>query len=987
MSSLEKNDTARRYWRSLDELSDTPEYRQFVEKEFPDFAGEMLSPPDRRTFMKLMGASAALAGMTACRWPQETIVPWSRQPQGRLPGVPVQYATAWEFGGHGLGLLVTSYDGRPIKVDGNPEHPASLGAASSFMQALVLEMYDPDRSRFPLEAGVPRNWEDFDAAFGALTASIRARQGAGTAILCEASSSPTMQRLAAKLREVAPQLRWFEYEPVSRQEEQRGTATALGSPMRPHWMLERADVIISLDSDFLWDHPNALRYAREYAAGRKADDGRMNRLHVLEPVYTITGAAADHRYALKSSEIAQVAIALAGVGSELPSGLAEMVTRLRQELETHRGRAVVIAGQRQPAAVHAAVARINELFGNLGYTVFYTADPTNERGSIQELAAVAPTIENLLILGGNPAYNAPADVNFAGLLKSIKTSIHLSLWADETSMACSWHVPQAHVLESWGDVRAWDGTMSVSQPLIEPLYGGRTAAELVGTLAGEASAKSLDLVRATHAALDEKSWRRALHDGLVAGSAWAMQTPQTRTYSADMRIEASTGLEVVFVPDYSVYDGRFANNAWLQENPDPLSKLVWDNAALISYQTGKQLGIKHGKMTELNLGGTTVTLPVYVMPGMAKDVVALPLGYGRQAGMRVAQGVGFDVYPLRTSLGMTWLSGGSLQEVSSEYTLVSTQDHWAIDEIGVNETQRRIPELVREGTLAEYKANREFAAHGEVRLFNLWSQEHTYPGHRWGLAIDLTACIGCGACTVACQAENNIPVVGKEQVRRGREMHWIRLDRYFRGNVDHPAAVFQPVTCMHCENAPCEQVCPVAATVHDREGLNVMVYNRCIGTRYCSNNCPYKVRRFNYYNWHNPPKKAVLPGLGDWRPAEEPIQAMVYNPEVTVRTRGVMEKCTYCLQRINQVKIVAKNEQRPIRDGEIVTACQQTCPTQAIVFGDLNDEQSKVRQWQQHPRVYAMLQELNVRPRTQYLARLKNPAGHALPAAHTEGHA
>ncbi|MFN7964816.1 MAG: TAT-variant-translocated molybdopterin oxidoreductase [Acidobacteriota bacterium] len=996
MSSLERVDKGAAYWRSLDELADTPEFRGFVEKEFPDFAGEMLAPPNRRTFMKLMGASVALAGFTACRWPKEKIMPWARQPEGRLPGVPVQYATTWDFAGNALGLLVTSYDGRPIKVEGNPEHPFSLGAASGFMQALLLEMYDPDRSRYPIEGNEGRGWEEFDAAWRDAMRTSAGRAGAGTAILSEAISSPTVARLRAELAKQFPQLKWVEYEPVSRDNERAGTTQAFGSPMRPQWVIDQAEIIVALDSDFLHDHPAALRSARQFAAKRRADNGSMNRLYAFEPAYSITGAAADHRLALSTTEISQLALHLAGNGNAPGGEAGALAEAIRHDLEQHRGRGLVIAGPRQPAAVHAAVALINAAYGNAGATVGYVADdavrPTHTEAITQLASAMnAGSVDTLLILGSNPVYNAPVDIDFGAALAKVKNSFHLGLYRDETALACGWHAPMAHTFETWSDARAWDGTVSVIQPLIEPLFGGKTASELLAAALGTTLPKSYNLVRETHADLDEKAWRSVLHAGLIAGTALTVAAPTPITSALALTVTAANptpgALELVFLPDNSVYDGRFANNAWLQENPDPLTKLVWDNAVLVGPSTADALGLKQASMARLSVGERSLDAAVYTMPGMAPNVVALSLGYGRNGlGWRVSEGAGFNAYAVRTAAMMDVAQGATLQATGATYDLVTTQDHWAIDSIGTKETQRRIPELVKEATLEEYKANPEFAAHGEIKLFNLWT-DHEYEGHKWAMAIDLSACIGCGACTMACQAENNIPVVGKDQVRRGREMHWIRLDRYFRGQPDTAHVVFQPVTCMHCENAPCEQVCPVAATVHDQEGLNVMVYNRCIGTRYCSNNCPYKVRRFNYYNWHNPPQG--VPGLGAWRPPEkDPLIAMVYNPEVTVRTRGVMEKCNYCVQRINTVKIQSKNDRRPVRDGEIVTACEQTCPTQAITFGDLNDEASRVRKAHAHQRTYAMLQELNVRPRTQYMARLKNPSAGAPGQATTnEGHA
>jgi MoCo/4Fe-4S cofactor protein with predicted Tat translocation signal len=1002
MPPVTHRNTGQAYWRSLEELADTPEFRAFVEAEFPSVAPEMLSGPTRRQFLKLMGASAALAGLAGCRWPQEKIAPYAHGPEGRVLGRPVQYATALDIGGAAQGLLVSSYDGRPIKIEGNPLHPINRGSSDAWAQASLLELYDPDRSRTPREragtAAPARTWGEFAAFAQTHFGALRAKGGAGLSVLSEASSSPSFAEIRARFLTAFPQARWYEYEPLSRDNVWLGLQMVFGQRCRPHLHLDQADVIVALDDDFLMQHPAAIKHARDFAAGRQVDakgrrldtGGPMNRLYVLESNLSVTGAMADHRHAVRSGEIAILALRLVAELSErsgvprteiagdtgVAPALRAEVVRLADELWAHRGHGVVTAGPHQPAEVHAAVAVANALLQAPGKTVHYTSEPEaerpNHREAIATLAAeiAAGRVGTLLVLGGNPVINVPADLEFGKRLATVGTSLHLSGYRNETSLGCTWHLPRAHDLESWGDAQAYDGTLSVTQPLIEPLYAGKTPIELLALLLEDEPTRGYDIVRRTmqesHNGEDfEAWWRGVLHDGLVKNRAWpavAVQPSDARAWVQSLRAQAPA-LEVVFQPDYRLYDGRYANNGWLQELPDPLTKVTWDNPALLAPATAEALGLKTGDVAKLTLNSRSLDIAVFVTPGHAPDSITLRLGSGRTAAGRVGNGVGFDTYALRTTQAMHIATGATLERTGRTYLLAVTQDHHAIhSEVGDRETAKRLGALVREASLDHYCEHPDFAKHVvEPRpLLQLW-QEHQYDeGHRWAMAIDLNICTGCSACVVACQAENNIPVVGKDEVDRGREMHWIRVDRYFKGEPAAPEVVHQPLTCHHCENAPCEQVCPVAATVHSHEGLNDMVYNRCIGTRYCSNNCPYKVRRFNWFNNHK--------DLTD-------VEKMAYNPSVTVRSRGVMEKCTYCVQRINVVKIAAKNDRRPVRDGEITPACAQACPTQAIVFGDLNDANSRVARAQADSRAYALLEELNVRPRTQYLAKLRNPGG------------
>jgi MoCo/4Fe-4S cofactor protein with predicted Tat translocation signal len=1022
------------YWRSMEELADAPEFRRFLEAEFPQAMPQWMSRSSRRQFLRLMGASMALAGLTSCRWPVEKIAPYNARPENRLPGVPVQYSTAIERGGVATGLLVTSYDGRPIKVEGNPSHPFSNGATDAFAQASVLELYDPDRSTKIREAvdreSYIRSWDEFVTFAKAHFGSLRSVRGAGLAILSEQTSSPSLRRLREDFAKQYPEARWYEYEPVSRDAELEGSRLAFGRPVRPQYELAEADVIVCFDDDLLWSHPAGLKHARDFTKGRSVDaSGRrldrragMNRLYAFEPGYSLTGGMADHRYAVSAGAVPAVLCRLAAkimdegllpasgeeavreaaaaVGADSAGGSSvvsdEVLAVVARDLARHTQRAVLTVGPRQPAAVHALVFALNEALGGVGQVVRYTeasgADRADHASAIRELSEQmsAGAVQTLVILGGNPAYNAPADLGFGEALSEVPTTVHLGLYRDETGKLCRWHVPHAHYLETWGDVEAYDGTVTIQQPLIEALYGGKSPMELLAVLLGEETSSGYDLVRGTwRGSRDEvafeRYWQEQLHRGTVEGTTAKLTTPSaTRSDWAEplrnciaswaaAKSAAGEGVpaELVFLPDASAYDGRHANNGWLQEMPDPMTKLTWDNAAIIGPVLASQLRVQRGDMVQIEHAGRTLDVPVFVLPGVAPMTVLLPLGYGRAEAGRVGTGVGFNTYTLRTSDAMEVAAGAKVRRIRGKHTLAVTQDHHAMDsEVTRKERARRAPTIIREATVEEYKEHPDFAKHvvHHPPLVSLWD-EYSFDGPRWGMAIDLNKCIGCSGCVVACQAENNVPVVGKDEVEAGREMHWLRIDRYFRGEPADAQVAHQPVACQHCENAPCEQVCPVAATVHSEEGLNDMVYNRCIGTRYCSNNCPYKVRRFNWFN--NQEK-------------QEDVALMVLNPDVTVRSRGVMEKCTFCVQRISAAKIAAKNDRRPIEDGEIVPACAQSCPTEAIVFGDLSDPESRVSKLhgEKADRAYALLAELNVKPRTNYLARLRNPAPELAPPSH-----
>jgi len=997
---------SRTYWRSLAQIDDRPEFRTALEREFPEGASELPEGVTRRDMMMLLGASLSLAGLAGCRRPVEQIVPYVAAPEDVVPGIPRYYATTMPFGRSAYGVIVESHEGRPTKIEGNPAHPSTRGASSSRIQASVLGLYDPDRSQSVLRRGTPKSWKDFIAAWGQLAQAHAADQGAGLAILSESFSSPTLARLVTELRARYPRSQWATYDAVSDENRLVGLRLATGLDLDLMLRLDRAAVILALDADPLLSDPEMIRHARGFADGRRAPGGTMNRLYAVEGIYSLTGAMADHRLRLTTGQIAPFLSALAArleapgaasaAGTGLPGVDPRWIDALAKDLLANRGKGLIVAGDRQAPAVHAAVCALNTHLGNTGTTVTYHETKDAALPSVRSLASLvasmkAGAVQTIVVLGGNPVFDAPVDLDFPAALAKVPHSIALGHTLDETAAKAEWHIPRAHYLESWGDARAVGGTLGVVQPLILPLFGGRSAVEVLGAMVAGEDRSGYDIVRETWKPLlgdadFETKWNRVLHDGLLAGSELPEVVPTIagETFTALARAVANAGsgpgrvqpgtagrLEVVFVPSPSLHDGRFANDGWLQELPDPLTKLTWDNPALVSPRTAETLGVAGEDLVRLESGGRAIELPVWVVPGMADGVVALTLGYGRSRAGRIGTGVGFDTFRIRTSKAQGFEGGVTLATLGRKYSLSATQDHGSMEG----------RPLVRESTVADLRSDHapgERAAEGEATHapksaapgalgvyeeeaphFSLWN-EHTYDrGPQWGMTIDLNTCIGCNACMTACQSENNVPVVGKVQVAKGREMHWVRVDRYFSGDpAGSPEVVFQPVPCMHCEDAPCEQVCPVAATVHDAQGLNVMVYNRCIGTRYCSNNCPYKVRRFNFFNFTKDTPD---------------ILKLAMNPDVTVRARGVMEKCTYCVQRINRGKIDSKLAGRELHDGDVKTACQQACPTSAIEFGDLRDRSSRVAKAKSDPRNYALLDELNTKPRTTYLAKVRNP--------------
>jgi molybdopterin-containing oxidoreductase family iron-sulfur binding subunit len=971
----------RQYWRSLEELAETAEFQELLHREFPRQAAEW-GAISRRQFLKLMAASLALAGLSSCGGPPaEKIEPYVKAPAELVPGEPLFYATAMTLGGYAVGLLARSNQGRPTKIEGNPDHPASLGATDAFAQAALLTLYDPDRSQSVMHIGTTSTWDAFQAAIGPAIQAQGASGGAGLRILTETVTSPTLGAQLQALLAAFPAARWHQYEPAGRDTVRAGAWLAFGQDVNVIYRLDQAAAILALDADFLFDEPGRLPYARAFSDGRRIQDGRteMNRLYVVESTPTITGAVADHRLPLHPSQIEGFTRAVAAAlgvdvgpgGFAAPPGVpAAWLAALVRDLQAHRGASIVIAGLEQPPIVHALTHAINAALGNAGRTVVYTApvatNPTDQHASLRELVAdmQAGRVQLLAILGGNPAYTAPADLDFAGALAQVGISVHLNLYHDETAALCQWHIPEAHALEAWSDARAFDGTATIIQPLIAPLYDGKTHHELIAALLGQTSS-SYQIVHdywqrqrpaggpsSGSGQSFEQFWRTALHDGVIPGTAaptvQVALKPGFASQSDASPVPADT-LELIFRPDPAIWDGRFANNGWLQELPRPLTSLTWDNVALVGPALAERMGLANEDVIELSYRGRSLRAPVWIAPGHADGAVTVTLGYGRTHAGRVGDGVGYNAYAIRTSDAPWFGAGLAIRKAGERHALASVQGHFSVEG----------RDLARSGTLADYQRDPHFAQQkaDQAAPPSLYPN-YTYDGNAWGMTIDLNACIGCNACVLACQAENNIPIVGKEQVQRNREMHWLRIDSYRSGDLDNPEAAFQPRFCMHCEHAPCELVCPVGATVHDSEGLNVMVYNRCIGTRYCSNNCPYKVRRFNFLAFAD---------------KQTPVIQLMYNPEVTVRDRGVMEKCTYCVQRISAARIAAERENRPIRDGEIQTACQQVCPTQALTFGNINDLNSRVAQLKAGPLNYGMLAELGTRPRTTYLARLRNP--------------
>jgi Fe-S-cluster-containing dehydrogenase component len=987
----------RTYWRSIEEqaLGAAP-----VEAgEFP--AGHFDTPTgfERRDFLQLMGASVALAGLTACsEKPVERVLAYTKAPDGLTPGNPLHYATAYARDGVGTGLLVTAWEGRPTKVEGNPSHPASKGASSPADQALLLQLYDPSRARVLKERGAGRSWRSFRESMNQRAAAWSATGGSSLRFLVEPSSSPTVRALRQEILRRFPQAKTYAYANAPRDNIYEGTRLAFGAPLEPLLDVENADVILSFDADFLEARSENLTASRGFAARRDLNHpGGMNRLYQVEPRLSITGGMADHRLRARSSDVEGIALAVLAQlaktvpafsrftsvsGPTLPAETQRWVKAVAKDLASKAGRSLVLAGERQTPLTHAVAHTLNVCLGNVGTTVRFT-EPVVDTASgspawqplLEELRA--GRVDTLVITANNPVYSAPADAGLAALLKKVPNVVYLGLYDDETGRMANWFLPATHPFESWGDVRSLDGTASIVQPLISPLYAGLTEIELLEAFVDRGEQKPYDAVRATWKAKGlatdfETAWEMWLSAGVVPQTQSPTASPVLRAdvvaQMAAAAKPAAAGLELNFVTDYKVFDGRWGQNAWLQELPDPVTKVVWDNVALMSEATAAKLGVKrydpfskHCDLVTLSLDGRSVEAPVFVQPGCADDTVTVQLGYGKEIvelyfEADLPRVVGFNANQVRTGAAPWFRTGLQLVKSGRVYPVVTTQTQ--------NTTAGRPVALMQ--TVEEFQKEPEAVEHrrpqgklkGQALPTVQKPVDYSEQQYKWGMSVDMSRCTGCSACVVACQAENNIPVVGKEQVGRGRVMQWMRMDRYYSGESANPEVINQPMLCQHCEAAPCEYVCPVNATVHSDEGLNDMVYNRCIGTRYCSNNCPYKVRHFNYLHW---------------TAERSQVERMIYNPEVTVRARGVMEKCTYCVQRIERARIVSRLENRTIMESELRTACQQACPTEAIVFGSLNDPKSRVSQLHQDERRFDVLHELNTRPRTAYLTKIKNP--------------
>jgi molybdopterin-containing oxidoreductase family iron-sulfur binding subunit len=1002
-----------------------------------EFSAEHTSTPPteealvlgRRGLLGAMAATMALVGAEGCRRPLERVVPYTKMPEDVIPGVPSHYATVIQRRGDAVGLLVECHEGRPTKIEGNEQHPSSSGRADLLAQATILDLYDPERSTTPRKGGRPGSWDDFESDLTAHLSAQDKDQGARLRILMPPTLSPTVLRMRAAVAQRFPKARVHSWSAVGDSNAREGARIAFGQPLNTLASFDKARVILSLDSDFLQTESGNVHANVTFASGRRLRSSHdpMSRLYVVEPARTTTGNCADHRLRLPASEIEAYALALTaelsrkGVAiGDLPASLqaaavdvaipAKWISALAADLVANKGRAVIVVGARQPASLHALAHVLNAGLGAVGPVVTYapTSDP-DELDAVADITALtsamaAGQVDALAILGGNPVYDAPADHGFEEKLAKVPFTFHAATFFDETGEKCTWHVPLAHELEAWGDARALDGTVAVRQPLIAPLYGGRSEIELLALIAGSTERKGYDAVRTAargalfdarglsgcggfdeagtaechdsagnpvvvHSLEIDRHWSRALATG-VAERPRAPMAPQSLRHEAVFTAVGKPpaaarpgpgSLEVTFAPCPKMFDGRHANNTWLQETPDPITKLVWDNAAIFSPATAKELGVAEGDVVTITVGPRSARAAVWIVPGQADHSISLTLGWGRKKAGRIGDGRGFDFYPLRTSDALGFAVGAHVAKAAEEpYFFARTQ--------GSDSAEGR--PIALETTLADYRQRPNFAELDSPppRALPLWSQRDYSKGHQWGMSVDLNACTGCSACVVACMAENNVPVVGKREVWRGRSMFWLRIDRYYveRAGADDALVVHEPLMCVHCEEAPCENVCPVNATTHGPEGLNEMAYNRCIGTRYCANNCPYKVRKFNYLNWHNDSVWKETGGLPE-------TLSMQQNPNVTVRFRGVMEKCTYCVQRIQSAKIRAKRELRELRDGEIATACQQTCPADAIVFGDVNDPSSRVTRSSRADRRFSLLADLGTRPRTTYLGKVRNP--------------
>ena len=981
------------YWKSLKDISSEDDYNRFLKQSEHNVDNGL----SRRNFLSLIAASVALAGLEGCKKPVQKIIPYVEAEIGTIPGIPKYYASTLPFKNNALGVVIENHDERPVKVEGNEKHPTSLGKSNSFAQASTLEMYDPDRARGVKFEGNKVDWNEYLK----FAKSINDGNGKGLAVLMQESSSPTIKSLQEDFKKNLPNADWVVYESVNNENLYDGIELAFSKRLQPLYRLEKAQIIVSLGSDFLGVDDNNIYHTRKFAQNRNIVDenSTMNRLYVAESSISSTGSSADHRLNVPQHEmenlLAELAYELKQLGLRIEAKKVKSSNNLwvkaaAKDLFDGRGESIIIGGSSLSKEFHQLIALINY---NLKAPIDYYPLNMSQVSSVKNFESLCKdmkngNINNLIILGANPVYDSPVDFDFAESLKNVKNSVHLTNIIDETSKLCSWNIAMNHYFECWGDAMTYDGHVSIVQPQIMPLFDSKSIIQVLSPIVHSKEQSAYDTVKNVwkskiiKSGNFEREWDKVLHDGLYkkpilkkvnVRPASKISTAVLNNYSLD-----NDKFEIVFCPSSSVYDGRYANNGWLQEIPKPITSLTWDNAALISMKVAKKLNIKNGQMLEISVGDNTINIPAFITPGQNQKSITLELGYGRKFNGRIGNEVGFNVYPLRSSDSPSFILNGSIKVLNETYPLASTQDHHGLeddkyaapgfDDLANKEAQSRIPELVKQSTLDYYKDNPDWVQkkveQHKPDKNRSWADHSMYnpdwdysKGPQWGMSIDLTSCTSCNACSIACQSENNIPVVGKQQVMNGREMHWIRIDNYFAGDPDNPEVSTQSVACVHCELAPCESVCPVAATTHSSDGVNQMTYNRCLGTRYCANNCPYKVRKFNFYNYTKD-----LP---------EVVQ-MAMNPDVSIRFRGVMEKCTYCYQRISSARITAENEGREIKDGDFQVACQQSCPADAIKFGDINDPNSEVSKAKRRNRDYALLAHLGTAPRTTYLAKIRN---------------
>ena len=1008
MNSSENNEFG--YWKSLKDISSEEDYNRFL-KQSDHNEDNGLS---RRNFLSLIAASVALAGLEGCKKPVQKIIPYVEAEIGTIPGIPKYYASTIPWKNNALGVVIENHDERPVKVEGNEKHPSTLGKSNAFSQASTIEMYDPDRARGVKYNGKKVDWSEYLK----FAKDINKGDGKGLAVLMQESSSPTIKSIQNDFKTKFPSASWVSYESVNNENLYKGIEKAFSKKLQPIYRLENAQIIVSLGSDFLGVDDNNIYNTRKFAQNRDIVDenSTMNRLYVAESSITSTGSSADHRLNIPQHEmesiLAELSYELKKLGLSVDANKVKSSNNLwikaaAEDLMSNRGDSIILGGSQLSPEFHQLIALLNN---QLNAPVDYYPLNLSQVSSLADFKSLCDDIKNnkiknLIILGANPVYDSPADFNFGDLLKNVPNSVHLTNILDETSKLCSWNIAMTHYFECWGDAMSYDGFVSIVQPQIMPLFDSKSAIQVLTPLVYSKELSSYDTVKnvwksdIVKSGNFEREWEKVLHDGLYKNTIIKKEQVRPSSKTSTTQLNNSIKLddnkfEIVFNASSSVYDGRFANNGWLQEIPKPVTSLTWDNAALISIKVAKKLNIKNGQMIEIKIDNKSIKLPAWITPGQNQKSISLELGYGREFEGRLGNGVGFNVYPLRMSSNPSYSLNASISVLDETYPLASTQDHHGLEEdqyaapgfdkLSNNEVQSRIPELVKQSTLDYYKDNpdwvqkkveehkpdkkRSWADHS---MYNPEPEYDYSKGPQWGMSIDLTSCTSCNACSIACQSENNIPVVGKQQVMNGREMHWIRIDNYFAGDPDNPEMSTQSVACVHCELAPCETVCPVAATTHSSDGVNQMTYNRCLGTRYCANNCPYKVRKFNFYNYT--------------RDLPEVVQ-MAMNPDVSIRFRGVMEKCTYCYQRVSAARISAENENREIQDGDFQVACQQSCPADAIKFGDINDPNSAVSKAKRRNRDYALLAHLGTAPRTTYLAKIRNQNPKLSSNAHNGSH-